>query len=288
MKSMVQVVFALLVCLAPLVRAAEEVPDLKVTQPLLQLEKSSAARLTRLRSVRLWWNDDNRLVGVSLKGSDANNQAVALASHLPGLRTLVLVALPENQLTDDGLAPLATVPGLWLLNISGDRLTDDALRPLLGNPTLRVLVLNGNFTDAALETISSLPNLKQLDLSQSRITDAGLAQLTQMANIETLILNGTHITNDGLQQIAQLKTLKHLYLGNTPLDDTAVEQLQQMEQLELLFIRDTQITAEGVAALVPALLPGCQIIHQSGTYRGERTRDVAMAQPSSPQWRSAH
>ncbi len=289
MKSIVHVMLVLIVFLAPLAQADEEVPDLKVTQPLLQPEKSAAAKLTRMRSVRLWWNDDNRVVGVSLKGSEANDQAVALAGNLPGLRTLVLFALPENHLTDNGLAPLANVPALQLLSISGGRLTDAALTPLQGSSALRVLVLNGNFTDAALDTICSLPNLKQLDLSQSRITDTGISQLAQLTKIETLILNSTQITNVGLQQIAQLKTLKSLYLGNTSLDDTAVEQLQQMEQLELLFVRDTRISAEGVAKLQTALLPACQIIHQSGTFRGERNREVAMAEPAeSNQWRAAH
>ena len=287
MNTMVQLALALAVCMAPPAKADEEVPDLKVTQPLLQLEKSSAVRLTRLSSARLWWNDDNRIVGISLKGRDANNYALSLASNMPGLRTLVIAAPHDNHLTNDGLAPIANVPGLWLLSITSDRLTDGALPPLQGNSTLRVLVLNGNFTDAALGTVVTFPNLKQLDLTQSLITDAGLAQLTQLPRIETLILNGTQITNAGLQQIVQLKTLKSLYLGDTTIDDNAIEQLAQMEQLELLFIRNTHISADGVARLLPSLLPACRIIHQSGTYRGERERDVAMAPSTPPQSRAA-
>ncbi len=89
----------------------------------------------------MWWNIDNRCVGISLKGDDANNRAIELASHLPGLRTMVLVALPQNQLTNRGLAPLANLPELRLLSISGDRITDDGLLYIQGIPTLEASFL---------------------------------------------------------------------------------------------------------------------------------------------------
>ncbi len=82
----------------------------KIDQPLTASERSAAAKLTRLRSARLWWNDENRVIGASFKDDDANDHAIALASVLPGLRTVVLVATPQSQLTDDGLAPLTTLP----------------------------------------------------------------------------------------------------------------------------------------------------------------------------------
>ena len=85
----------------------------------------------------------------------------------------------------------------------------------------------------------------------------------------------------------QLKTMKNLYLGNTRLDDAAIDPLRRMEQLDLLFILDTDITVEGIARLLPALLSSCEIVHQSGTYRGQRNPDLAMARSSSPLWRSA-
>ncbi len=262
-------------------------PDLSVSQPLTQIEKTCAAKLTRLRSARLWWNDDNRIVGVALKGTDATNRSVALSSHLPGLRALVLVALPQNNLTNDGLAPLATLPQLRLLSISGDRITDGALRHVQAISTLEVLVLNGNFTDEAIEAISPLQQLQQLDLTQSHITDAGLTHVAKLVNLQTLILNSTSVSNQGLASIAQLKRLTKLYLGDTKLNDDAVPQLKKLEQLEQLFIKRTDITAEGVASLVPGLPTTCKIIHESGTYFGQRPPRTAMAQANATQWRAA-
>ncbi len=289
MKPMVHLIAALVACLPLDVRAADDetVPDLKVSTPLSQAERAATVRLTRLRSVRLWWNGDNRVVGVSLKGSDANNQAVALASQLPGIRTLVIVALPTNHLTNEGLAPVAQIPDLQLLSLAGGQLTDQALTAIQGSNSLRAVILHGNFTDAALPIITTLPNLQQLDLTQSRISDAAMAELTQLTSLETLILNGTRISEAGLQSVAQIKTLKNLYLGDTPLSDSAIPQLQQMEQLELLFIRHAGISAAGVAQLLPSLLPTCRVIHESGTYEGTRDRDVARVPSAEGQWQSA-
>jgi hypothetical protein len=269
--------------------AAEDLPPGKIDQPLSRSERTATARLTRLRSARFWWNEENRVIGASFKGIDANDQALALASQLPGIRTIVLVALPENRLTDNGLAPLAKLPNLELLGIYGNRITDQGVVHIQQLPSLRALALNTDVGDAALAKLSSLPRLENLDLTQSRITDASLAHLKSLPSLSTLILNGTAVTNAGVEQLAEIKTLQHLYLGNTAIDDAAVASLQRMDQLALLVIRDTRITASGIAALQAALLESCEIIHHSGRYRGERSAPVAMAHAPAAQtsWRPA-
>lgn len=288
MKLQIPLAAVLLACLATVASAFdEEDADLSVDVPLTQVERACAAKLTRLRSARLWWNDDNRIVGASLKGIDANDRAVALASQLPGLRTLVLVALPTNHLTDRALASFAGHPELRLLSISGDRLTDSALSPIAANSSVEVLILNGNFTDSACGIISNLSNLTYLDLTQCHVTDAGLAQVPSLAQLETLILNGTEITSESMQSIVQLKRLTELYLGDTAIDDSAIEHFQGLQQLEKLFIKGTRITPEGVTRLLPLLPIGCRIIHDSGTDRGERVPQTASHQTVGNAWRSA-
>jgi len=253
----------------------------KIDQPLTASERSATAKLTRLRSARLWWNDENRVIGASFKGDDANDHAIALASNLPGLRTVVLVATPRSRLTDDGLAPLTTLPNLELLSISGNRTTDAAMVHVGHMHKLRTLVLKCDLTDSGLEMLSELTSVEQLDLTQSKVTDAGMIHVQHFAKLRTLILNGTQISNESLSTLAELKTLENLYLGNTPIDDAAVASLKQMEQLQLLFLLDTHITASGVAELQPSLLESCTIIHQSGTCQGTRKSPLAMARVST-------
>ncbi len=264
--------------------ADAEKPDLTVTQPLTDLEKHSAVQLSRLSSARLFWNDDNRIVGVSLKGRDAHNQAVALSSQLAGLRALVLVALPRNHLTDEGLAPLAGHTQLRLLSISGALVTDAGLQYLISCPALEIVILHGEFTDGATALLATLPKLKNLDVTQCRITDAGVARLASATGLQTLILNGTQITNDSMVSIAQLKKLTELYLGDTTIDDGAVEQLKSMEQLRTLFVKRTGLTQQGIQQLLQELPIDCRVIHDHGTDFGQRTPRTARTDAPATRW----
>lgn len=254
--------------------------DIPVDHPLTAAERSAAARLTRLPGVRLSWNKKNRIVAVSLKGEDANDDALALVSHLPGLRAVVVIADPDSRLTNRGLAPLIALPDLELLSLTGGRISDPALEFVGQLPKLRTLVLHADITDAGLDLLDGLNQLEQIDLSQTRITDVGAAGLARHPQLRTVILNGTAITNTALETIAQLKTIQNLYLGNTAVDDQAIESLKQMEQLRLLFLLDTPITPAAIAELQPFLsIEWCTIIHQSGKYQGTRRSPVAMRMP---------
>ena len=90
-------------------------------------------------------------------------------ARLPGLRSLVLVATPEDQLSDHGLAAIPRLPNLQLLSIAGNRVTDAGMVHIGQLSSLRTLVLNCNVTDTGLEMLSNLQNLEQLDLTQTQI-----------------------------------------------------------------------------------------------------------------------
>lgn len=256
----------------------------EIGQPLTARERSAAVELTRLREARLWWNDQNRVIGASFKGVDANDHTLALASVLPGLRTVVLVATPQARLTDNGLSRLTTHPALELLSISGNRITDTAMVHVGQMGNLRTLVLNCDITDIGLEQLSELSNLERLDLTQSQITDAGMTQLKHFPRLKTLVLNGTHVTNASLPAIAELKALEKLFLGDTSIDDAAVAPLTEMKQLQRLFLLNTQMTTKAVEELQLAFPKTCTIVHQSGTYKGTATSPLAMATaPAQPE-----
>jgi len=289
MKSAVAIATLLLLGPVSSARTAqqEDPPDLTVAAPLLSAERTAAARLSRLPGTRLAWNDENRIVGVELKGRAAHDQALAWSAQLPGLRSLVIAPLPENRLTQNGLAPLAHHRSLRLLSISGDRPGDAALVHLQSLNTLEILILQGNFTDAGMQLIAHLSNLHYLDLTQCRVTTAGLEHLGEMASLKTLILNGTGIQNDSLQPLVQCKTLIELYLRDTTINDGAIEHLQQMEQLKKLILLGTDVTQEGIDRLLPQLPADCRVIHEGGTQFGKRDPRIASAERSSGSWKAA-
>ena len=64
---------------------------------------------------------------------------------------------------------------------------------------LETLVLaDDNFTDAAMEFICQLPNLKLLNLNGSRVTDKGIAKLQTLTQLEEVMLGDTGVTADGV------------------------------------------------------------------------------------------
>lgn len=260
-------VAALVTLLVP-ARGTTGEPAEQIARPLTAVERASTAKLTRLRTARLWWDERNRVTGVSFKGVDANDRAIALASNLPTVKSMTLVALPDNALSDNGLAPLANLKNLELLSIAGNRITDAGLLHLAGKTRLHTLILNGNFTDAGLATISSLPNLEHLDLTQTRVTDLGMIHVANLPNLHTLILNGTQVTNDGIEHLAGIAPLAHLFLADTHVDDGAADHLMKLRKLRTLNIRGTRITSEKIREMQPTFFNDCEIIHQSAIYKG--------------------
>lgn len=243
--------------------------------PLSNLEKTSAAHLTRLRSVRLWWNEQNRIIGASFKGIDANDRSLGLVGNLPLLESLVIVSLPQNSLTNNSLAMLQRLPNLTLLSISGSSINDEGLVHLRHAQNLEAgLVLNGPFTDRGLQYLEGMNKLKMLDLTQDPITDQGLQIVATLPALETLILNGTPITNDGIAILAQMKGLQDLYLMDCDIDDGAIPYLKQLTSLKTLVITNTKISAAGALDAATAVSDEGEVLHQSnpksipGTRRG--------------------
>ncbi|MBM4092122.1 MAG: hypothetical protein FJ276_22235 [Planctomycetes bacterium] len=266
MKRLPTVVAAIVLGIATCSPAGEPARE-KVT-PSTPVERASVAKLTRLRNVRMRWDEHNRVTGISMKGADANDWAVALASNLPTVKSMTLVTLPHNGLSDGGLAPLMRLTGLELLSISGNQISDAGLLHLAGKTRLHTLILNGNFTDAGLVTISSLPNLEHLDMTQAHVTDLGMTHVANIPNLHTLILNGTQITSGGIEQLIAVNPLTHLHLANTRIDDSAAEHLTKLKGLKTLNIHGTAITQQKLLEMQSAFFADCEIIHHTMICKG--------------------
>jgi len=251
--------------------------SVRAETPITPGERAVVVQMTRLRGVRLWWNEDNRVVGAAIKGVNAADDTVRLVSQLPMLRSLVLVAVADHRLTDKSLDTLRDMSRLELLYLVGTDVTDRGAKNLLALKNLRALVLKGKFSDSTLAVVAQLPNLEFLDLTQTQISDEGLAALSKLPKLQTLILNGTSITSQGLAPIAHIKTLRWLYLGDTPIDDAAVVHLRQLSNLDELFVRGTKITRAGIQTLQAAMDSGCAIFHNSGATRGTRAEPPGLA-----------
>ncbi len=128
-------------------------------------------------------------------------------------------------------------------------------------------------TDAGLEHLEELTDLKWLDLSGTQVTDAGLEHLKGLTNLEglhrlegltklwELHLEGTRVTDAGLAHLKGLRRLRFLWLRGTQVTDAGLEHLQGLTSLERLHLNNTQVTDEGVQKFRQAL-PTCEIEYE--------------------------
>jgi len=151
----------------------------------------------------------------------------------------------------------------------------DEQRP--GKPVVKVDLHETKVTDADLEILESLTELRTLDLRLTKITDAGVSRLkglkelrfvnlfrTQLSDeglkhltgnkdLETLLIGGTKITDKGLAHLMSFPKLKKLSVFDTQIGDAGLTHLTGLSDLEVLLIGKSKVTDEGAKAIQKAV-----------------------------------
>ena len=81
--------------------------------------------------------------------------------------------------------------------------------------------------DEQVKWISSLPNLRRLNLNYSDITDQSMQLLSGMKNLESLSVSGTNISMQGLNTLVMNKKMTELYVWDSKMKIPEVQALQQ-------------------------------------------------------------
>ncbi len=93
----------------------------------------------------------------------------------------------------------------------GGKVTVDEKSP--DKPVIGVDLSRTKLTDAALEHLEGLTNLRSLDLTNSKVTDVGLKHLIGLTNLQSLELWDTQVTDAGMEHLEGLTNLSKLSLG---------------------------------------------------------------------------
>lgn len=132
----------------------------------------------------------------------------------PGKHSIQVIS--PQQIDYDDLPAFADYPNLKGLNFGfvdfkGETAYDDngnlfstpLVQRIAACPTLEgINFFRVDVTDADVKVISTLPNLKHLDLSENpRVTNAGLAHLKSMSSLRLLVLWNTEVTDEAVKQI---------------------------------------------------------------------------------------
>ncbi len=91
-----------------------------------------------------------------------------------------------------------------------------------------------------------------LSLARTRITDAVLDTVAQMPNLRRLDLRGTEITGEGLAKLATLTKLQDIVVAKTKLSPAAAKPLAAIPGLRRVYAWMSGLESDGIAALKAA------------------------------------
>ena len=123
-------------------------------------------------------------VALSLIGT-----AITAAPSLMNLGGITVDLGPRNKIVD----------GERHLTITGWDQTDYGVLAQFPD-TVVLQMANANVTDATLEQLRSMKQLRELDLNDSQVTDAGVAVLAGFPELRVLKLARTKVTADGVTE----------------------------------------------------------------------------------------
>ena len=112
--------------------------------------------------------------------------------------------LRGRDLTDKGLANVAALKSVVVLNLRDTQITSSGLVHLKG-----------------------LTQLRRLHLERTKVDDKGIENLIGLSKLEYLNLYATQITDESLDRLANLKNLRQLYLWQTDVTDDGVAKLKK-------------------------------------------------------------
>ena len=165
-------------------------------------------------------------------------------------RTDGSVATQQSNIDDRTLYKLAEMRGLRWLALTGTGISDRGIDSLSMLPKLERLWLSQTqITNAGLEELASMSSLTHLSIEATPTSDQGLAFLVGLPKLRSLILGSPLFTLAGLRQLKQARLIEHLYLDRLPVDDSVLAAIGELHQVQTLSLRQTAITDNGLRYL---------------------------------------
>lgn len=152
--------------------------------------------------------------------------------------------------SDDDLALLAHLPHLKSLSLDYHNVTDASIEHVARLPELRKLQLEGaNADDTTLMRLSSCVSLEELQLDNTRITEAGLEHLKNLQQLRVLSIDGARLHDDGLATLEGLPKLEVLRLQWTRLSNDCLRHIGRCRGLKKLALGGMTLSEGGLSHL---------------------------------------
>ena len=207
---------------------------------------------------------------LKLSGRYISSDDVKIICNYPGLKTVRVLDLADNQVNDEALPVLfesenlAQLEELYLgINfLIGEGLTEIACSSQIKLGNLKKLVISDNrLTDASVADFirsKNFPNLESLDVGWNEVgneTAKALADATSFSGLKTLILERSYIELEGLKEMVQgdlMDQLQELNISANKLKDEAVQMIAttpKWKSLKILRLSQNMFGDPGAKAL---------------------------------------
>jgi hypothetical protein len=202
---------------------------------------------------------------------------IKVAAMVPVNAEIVELDLKGAPITKEGLAQLASLPGLRSVNLTGCGLIGADWGGISTAIQLEQLNLeSAAINDESLAAIAPLVNLKSLNITRTQVTDAGFSHLTKLSRLESIScgdlvisgagfeaftgkyaraslieinVNNTGFGSFGFQHIDGMKSLQVLAAGTAGVNDQALQALRGMKEMRVLKLSNNAITDQGLKIL---------------------------------------
>jgi hypothetical protein len=173
-------------------------------------------------------------------------------AHLSKMRSLKKLEIGSSQVTDRGLGYLSQIKTLEHLDLPQEQkgITDTGLTHLAQLPNLRCLNISRMhfndpkmnkeyYTDKGLAELAKCCNLEELSIGSIGITDAGMEHIAKLTNLKRLNLFGCdNVTDKGLAKLTGLKSLQSLFVAHVGMTVQGLNRLNSLSNLTILHMYD--------------------------------------------------
>lgn len=219
--------------------------------------------LSLLQTARLLHHEDSK-VCVGLTGGRFDDSFVTYLERFPRIATLWLEGpritgeADWAKLADKSLSSVV----LWnthVIDAGIDELTSSLLK------LLSVDIVGGSFGEVGIRCIGRLQRLQSLRLSNVEIGDSMMSTLSVMPGLVSLDVSDTDCRDDAL---SLMNNVRHLSVSGTQITDRGINYLQDSQCLKSLIVERTSLTDEalpviaGIASLVAVCLGGTGVSGQ--------------------------
>lgn len=145
-----------------------------------------------------------------------------------GPTPIASVAFVDTTATAEDVALLKNLADLYEVQLASKGLGDDCLLHLKDFPVLVFLRLHGNqFTDQGMEQLSSLTELRKIELKETMIGSKGLVTLSKLPKLEFLYLIKQEIGAERLEALREFRNLYEIQFTDCEVSEEELAKLRQ-------------------------------------------------------------